>query len=92
MRIYAHEWKLITLIFENQWYYGLIPGGGDVTSEHYVDKNNSRSLYVDTSGEEGEMTSISSGVKNTPYFLRTNQSETPHDWNLISMRGVELKS
>ena len=28
MRIYAHEWKLITLIFENQWYYGLIPGVG----------------------------------------------------------------
>ena len=54
-------------------------GGGDVTSEHYVDTNKSRSLYVDTSGEEGEMTSISSGVKNTPYFLRTNQLETPHD-------------
>ena len=39
-------------------------GGGDVTSEHYVDTNNSRSLYVDTSGEEGEMSSISSGATN----------------------------
>ena len=32
----------MTLIFENQWYYGLIPGkGGGVTSEHDVDQNNS---------------------------------------------------
>ena len=25
MRIHTHEWKLITLIFENEWYYDVIP-------------------------------------------------------------------
>ena len=24
MRIHTHEWKLITLIFENEWYYDVI--------------------------------------------------------------------
>ena len=45
MRIYAHEWKSM-LIFENQWYYALIPGDQQIVCLLQCHIDNKKQLFT----------------------------------------------